>query len=62
MNKIEILDCTLRDGSYVIDNHFSKSDTSIISSILFIARQRRRRQRRQPLGVRIKYYSSIVGL
>ena len=35
MNKIEILDCTLRDGSYVIDNHFSKSDTSIISSILF---------------------------
>jgi len=35
MKKIEILDCTLRDGSYVIDNYFTRVDTSLITSLLF---------------------------
>ena len=35
MKKIEILDCTLRDGSYVIDNYFTRVDTSLIASLLF---------------------------
>lgn len=30
----EILDCTLRDGSYVVDFQFSPSDTALISQLL----------------------------
>lgn len=32
MKKIEILDCTLRDGSYVIDFQFTAEDTAVIAA------------------------------
>ena len=35
MKKIEILDCTLRDGSYVLDFNFSLLDTYLITKVLF---------------------------
>ena len=35
MRKIQILDCTLRDGSYVLDFNFSLMDTLFISKVLF---------------------------
>jgi 4-hydroxy 2-oxovalerate aldolase len=35
MNKIKILDCTLRDGSYVLNFNFSLIDTFFISKALF---------------------------
>lgn len=35
MRKIEILDCTLRDGSYVLDFNFSLIDSLFISKVLF---------------------------
>lgn len=34
MNKVEILDCTLRDGSYVIDFQFTARDTALIGAAL----------------------------
>ena len=34
-NKVEILDCTLRDGSYVLNYNFNQFETSLISRILF---------------------------
>lgn len=34
-NKIEILDCTLRDGSYVLNYNFNKFETSLISKAIF---------------------------
>lgn len=33
--KIEILDCTLRDGSYVLNYNFNKFETSLISKAIF---------------------------
>ena len=35
MNKAEILDCTLRDGSYVLNYNFNQFETSLISRLLF---------------------------
>ena len=35
MNKVEILDCTLRDGSYVLNYNFNQFETSLISRLLF---------------------------
>ena len=35
MKKIEILGCTLRDGSYVLDFNFSLLDTYLITKVLF---------------------------
>tara|TARA_Y100000768_G_scaffold226762_1_gene171176 strand:- start:5287 stop:7119 length:1833 start_codon:yes stop_codon:yes gene_type:complete len=35
MKKINILDCTLRDGSYVLDFNFTLIDTFFISKLLF---------------------------
>ncbi len=35
INKIEILDCTLRDGSYVLNYNFNKFETSLISKAIF---------------------------
>ena len=35
MKNIQILDCTLRDGSYVLDFNFSLIDTLFISKVLF---------------------------
>ncbi len=37
MNKAEILDCTLRDGSYVLNYNFNQFETSLISRLLFEA-------------------------
>ena len=34
-NKVEILDCTLRDGSYVLNYNFNQFETSLISRLLF---------------------------
>ena len=34
-NKAEILDCTLRDGSYVLNYNFNQFETSLISRLLF---------------------------
>lgn len=34
MNAVEILECTLRDGSYIIDYQFTAKDTAIIASAL----------------------------
>jgi len=34
MNKVEILECTLRDGSYVIDYQFTVEDTALICAAL----------------------------
>jgi len=35
MNKVEILDCTLRDGSYVLNYNFNQFETSLTSRLLF---------------------------
>ena len=35
MKKSQILDCTLRDGSYVLNFNFSLIDTFLISKVLF---------------------------
>lgn len=35
MRKTQILDCTLRDGSYVLDFNFSLLDTYVITKVLF---------------------------
>ena len=35
MKNFKILDCTLRDGSYVLDFNFSLIDTFLISKVLF---------------------------
>jgi 4-hydroxy-2-oxovalerate aldolase len=34
MNAVEIMECTLRDGSYIIDYQFTAKDTAIIASAL----------------------------
>ena len=34
LRKLEILDTTLRDGSYVIDFQFTARDTALIASVL----------------------------
>jgi len=36
-NKAEILDCTLRDGSYVLNYNFNKFETSLIAKVIFDA-------------------------
>jgi 4-hydroxy-2-oxovalerate aldolase len=35
MNKAEILDCTLRDGSYILNYNFNQFETTLISKLLF---------------------------
>ena len=34
-SKVDILDCTLRDGSYVLNYNFNQFETSLISRLLF---------------------------
>ncbi len=34
-NKAEILDCTLRDGSYVLNYNFNQFETSLITKVIF---------------------------
>ena len=34
-NIAEILDCTLRDGSYVLNQNFNQFETSLITKVIF---------------------------